>query len=110
MKTLTEQQVFEKINEAAGQNYETRVYSGRFMDGEECLGVICDNVADALVNIVFDVVDACGTCCQDWTDENIRVAREFMTDVRMDNMGLEYVIYFPDVPYIGDGNEQDDDD
>lgn len=61
-------------------------YSGRFMFGKKCVGIVCNDTSTVMVDLsqylfehsVTDVRDALGTICYD-------------------NLGLQYIVYFPDV-------------
>lgn len=61
-------------------------YSGRFMFGKKCVGIVCDDTSTVMVDLsqylfehsVTDVRDALGTICYD-------------------NLGLQYIVYFPSI-------------
>lgn len=65
-------------------------YSGRFMYGDTCLGIVCDVPQFALF------CAALGATADDW---------DFVGRVRSDSMGLSSIFYFPGV-----GIWEDDDD
>lgn len=81
--------------------YETRSYSGRGMFGKTCLGFVvrhhdgnswlCKLVRYAAEN----------------PDEG-RIIADELESYSDDNMGLDTIIYFPDVPYISEVVEEGD--
>lgn len=71
--------------EAAG--YTPRSYSGRAMYGRQCLGTTVPNVAQAIIDIGAQGVK--------------------FNAPRQDNMGLDYIIYWPDVPWTKDDEAHD---
>lgn len=64
--------------------FETQSYSGRNMYGETCLGVVVENLAYSLQNIGY----IAGMKDIDIPDR-----------VLWDNMGKDYIIYWPDVDF-----------
>lgn len=84
--------------------YETRSYSGRAMYGKSCLGVTL--VAfDSLGDLVADVLEAIDTT--DESDQICCVVEAFRC-MRMDSIGKETIVYFPDVEFSDDGAEDED--
>ena len=64
-------------------------YSGKYMYRRKCVGIICNNYLDVLVKLcaylaIFGVEDF----------------EEYLCGVKLDNMGLDYIIYFPKLKYI----------
>ena len=78
--------------------YETQSYSGRAMYNQECLAVTVDDVISATWNISKLLAE-----------ENAR-NEEYPSiapipepkEMRYENMGLQYVIYWTQVPYVED--------
>lgn len=76
-------------------------YSGRFMFGETCFGVVVDNIATA----VSDVSEALREIIIAEHRDDLDLAKEAadmledgkLTECRTDNMGLDYIIYFPHI-------------
>lgn len=76
-------------------------YSGRFMFGETCFGVVVDNIATA----VYDVSEVLREIIIAERRDDPDLAKEAadmledgkLTECRTDNMGLDYIIYFPDI-------------
>lgn len=58
-------------------------YSGRFMYGDTCLGIVCDNDSQFAL-----ICAALGATADDW---------DFVGRVRSDSMGLGVIYYFPGV-------------
>lgn len=85
-----------------------RSYSGRHMNGRTCVAVVVD------CNICEFFADVLGHVCQELRDDNITdddvdsiVAQ--VSHMQQDNMGRDTVIYFPDVPYDVDVDDEDGD-
>ena len=76
-------------------------YSGRFMFGETCFGVVVDNITTA----VYDVSEALREIIIAERRDDLDLAKEAadmledgkLTECRADNMGLDYIIYFPHI-------------
>lgn len=65
-------------------------YSGRYMYGKKCIGIITDrNMLEVMLELA-DYLHECG----------IEKASEELEQVRWDNMGLDMVIYFPRISAI----------
>lgn len=80
---------FQQILEAAG--YVTRSYSGRGMDGKECLSVTLagDGMMGRFFADVLEVIDA----------EEMDPAAHAFRRMRTDSLGKGTVVYFPGVPF-----------
>ena len=91
--TLTEYQ-FDVLTDAVGTKGEVSTdYSGRFMYGDECVGITLPSVDDfslILVNVAF---------------EDNELAAVLAESQRSDSMGLGVIVYFPGVK----APEQEDD-
>lgn len=78
-------------------------YSGRFMYGKTCLGIYTSN----LLTAVYELTDALrcihegkseSDVTQDLRDEAGRLLdREYWEAAQSDNMGLDYIVYFPEL-------------
>lgn len=66
----------------------TTSYSGRGMFGEECVGVVADNMSE-----VFLFMAAFGSIGDDWD--------LLATKARTDDMGKGVIVYFPGVTLSG---------
>lgn len=70
--------------EAAG--YTPRSYSGRAMYGRTCLGVVVPNPMKAVLDIAAQGVK--------------------VPPPKQDSMGLDFIIYWPDIPWSKEESEQ----
>lgn len=68
-----ESKIRKLANKVNGKVYEH--YSGRGMFGDDCMGVICSDINKCLLQA--------GNLC--------------LKNVRTDNMGLDYIVYFPSI-------------
>lgn len=76
-------------------------YSGRFMYGKLCFGVTVSKLATAL----YDVSEALRGIIIKEKRDDLDLAKEAadmledgnLTEFRTDNMGLDYIIYFPHI-------------
>lgn len=83
-------------------------YSGRFMYGKLCFGVTVSQLATAL----YDVTEALREIIIKEKRDDLNLAKEAadmledgnLTEFRTDNMGLDYIIYFPHIT-VGKENE-----
>jgi hypothetical protein len=89
-----------------------RSYSGRGMYGANCLGIDVDRYSSIhrLAGIVMEYI------ADSFTDDgdNAADARELLLDAaeafnnaKTDSMGLDSIIYFPNIPFEDDGSEDD---
>ena len=83
-------------------------YSGRFMYGKLCFGVTVSQLATAL----YDVTEALREIIIKEKRDDLDLAKEAadmledgkLTEFKTDNMGLDYIIYFPHIT-VGKENE-----
>lgn len=68
-------------------NLRVTDYSGRCMFGEKCIGIICNNPLNTLLQLVTYIIDN-----YDYTGEDIK---ENLGEPKWDDMGLEKILYFP---------------
>ena len=70
--------------------YETRSYSGRCMYGKSCIGFVTSDsefyVGAAIVANIEDECDRFDLC-------------EVFHHAKVDSMGRDIIIYFPNIPY-----------
>jgi len=71
--------------------YETRSYSGRGMYGKECFAITVDSPYRAIQEIAYEL----GLNNGGDDDEAIPAPR----NVAVDNMGTQYVVYWPGVSF-----------
>ena len=81
-----QQEAVRKLAEDTGTELRES-YSGRFMYGKICMGIVCDK--------------------SDYEDVLERAVKLGLKNHRTDNMGLRMIIYFPDVEGLG-GREEDE--
>ena len=62
-------------------------YSGRGMFGEKCIGIICNDPLNILMELIVYITDN-----YDYTGEQIK---ENLGKPEWDDMGLEKILYFP---------------
>lgn len=60
-------------------------YSGRYMYGKKCIGIICDNPLNVLVRLCDFIVDT-------GLDASFE---DLLGDAQLDNMGHSMILYFP---------------
>lgn len=77
---------------------DVRSYEGRGMYGRSCLGVV---ISCSLGEFFADVMSASLETHQAADAESFR-------GMRTDSMGLGTVVYFPNVPFVGDDEDEDD--
>ena len=71
--------------------YTTRSYSGRCMFGRNCLGVVVSDVP----RFLFEAGYSLGL----YNGENEDICTERPTEIRFDSMGLDSIVYFPEVEF-----------
>ena len=102
-------------------NYRTRSYSGRGMYGKGCLGVVVKG-SHGVGKLMAHIVAEIGHLVSDTADaetvddtckviDGISAALKYMV---CDSMGMDTIVYFPDVSYVdpdeGEDDEEDDSD
>lgn len=77
-------------------DYDARPYSGRGMLGRSCLGVDIDagQLGRLFAAIIVNVAD-------EDREEVARAVKSF----HVDSLGMDQVVYFPDVEYVAPGEE-----
>ena len=98
-------------NACNDNNVQYRSYSGRAMYGKNCVGIVgsmkeCQQViSDVIQTVVDELFDSAVDC----TDEDVNQVYQFRSDVadliqtitqwKSDSMGLDVVLYWPDVKF-----------
>lgn len=82
-----------ELFEEAG--HEVRCYSGRFMFGKECPGVVFDSIGEVFAAVAEVTAAAATNEEADETDDVINAMRQVQTD----SMGRGIIIYFPHIVY-----------
>jgi hypothetical protein len=70
-------------------------YSGRGMYGRTCLGFTTPNPLTFMVRLGY----ALATLGGEWTEE---VTEDLLENVCQDNMGRDYIVYFPGIQVVAD--------
>lgn len=78
--------------------FETRSYSGRGMFGQECLAITVGDPLIAIQEIAYET-GAAATRQEEDGEEEVKMP----TNIKMDSMGYEYVVYWPGVPFLQRG-------
>lgn len=92
--------ITDAINDACLDEAAIMKYSGRFMYGQECLGVVFPSVREYGYFLVSLTI---------YTDED--TARDLAEKVRTDSMGMDTVFYWPHISFYGfTENDEDEDD
>jgi hypothetical protein len=94
---------------------ELRTYSGRGMDGKQCLGAVVDNERKFLVYLVEMALDLgyqqrdaqeVGSTrdapSEERADQDVQDFRRAVSGLRSDSMGQNTIYYFPNVLFFGE--------
>lgn len=92
--TLTREQVVDGAERAGVYEYEIQSYSGRYMSGERCLGIVVDDPGQAYAILSGHIA----TVAQDNpdSDQDAHLLVE-MARGRLDSMGRDVVVYWPGI-------------
>jgi hypothetical protein len=90
--------------------FKCQDYSGRGMFGARCLGVVCR--CGDLGSLLSELMRQCLMSDPEGGDEydGMMKAAGDMKNICWDNMGLDMIYYWPDVPFVGDEEEEEEDD
>ena len=92
----------EFINYHYGHTAETRPYVGRGST-KECLGVVIEANGYLTPGLfLLELGNLIGEHNATLTTEKIDYEVELPLSVKVDNMGLDLVVYFPDISYVDD--------
>ena len=101
--------------------YDVHSYSGRGMFGKKCIAVTVpdNNTVGEVIRLGFDsviedtaMVYSPGAEHVDDDDpimKNVESIAKSMPDFRWDNMGMQYVMYWPNVPFTPSEDDGDED-
>lgn len=74
-------------------------YSGRYMYGQQCLGIRCENPVTVVLDILKELIS-------DNVSEDVDQLLLYLDDVleelkeaQFDSLGMDYVVYFPNIPW-----------
>lgn len=90
--------------------YETRSYSGRGMFGKSCLGVDLDEGV-TLCEVFGRIISLITEPYQfgdEFTPDDIELCGKLIIGGRTDNMGLGTILYFPEVSYFDEDEDEED--
>ena len=106
-RSLTETQVRLLNDFADNCNADIRSYSGRGMYGDNCLGIDCNNPVAVFGELIYFLMD---DHCDEEIEEEAKDLAETLTNTRIetDSMGRGSILYFPNIPWTAD-NEEDED-
>lgn len=97
--------VEELLIEAAKETeFRVRNYSGRGMYGRNCLGVVGESVGTIIADILKEATYLLGD-----EDDPMQAMRDLMDlcgEYRTDNMGLSMIVYWPDINFGEEDNEE----
>jgi hypothetical protein len=97
--------IVQVLAEQAGLN--CRSYSGRGMYGAECLGIV-----HPIAGVIFGDIVRGIDMSVDPSDGSMHKALIDVADAfysaRMDSMGRDVIVYFPDIPYVNDEDESEE--
>lgn len=66
-------------------------YSGRFMYGQQCLGMVCDDPVGAILDLIEQAVN-------DGDDmDELREIIATLRNYRSDSLGLSTIVYWPSI-------------
>lgn len=86
-----------------------RSYSGRGMFGKDCLSVTVSSLGDLIADVMSAAVDH--AIDEPDGDRAAGDAAEAFREMRIDSMGKsDTIVYFPDVLFIGDEEDEGEDD
>lgn len=101
-------------NIATQSGYETRSYSGRGMNGKECLAVFLPEgkyfrtlVADMLENTAALVTSGLNGEEADFFHDSMGSLVEGLREMKTDDMGRGTVAYFPSLQYVPADTEEE---
>jgi hypothetical protein len=79
-----------------------RAYSGRGMFGKQCVGITV--ASNQIGSTIFNIGLKIGEYEEgDVTDCSLEEFVQCFKNVKWDNMGLDYIIYFPDIDWDENG-------
>lgn len=85
---------------ANGEGFAIQDYSGRFMYGRRCIAFVGEDVPRFLISLTRKL-------CQ---NGEFNLVSAMYSDVKTDSMGLDSVVYFPNIDAEIDADESDDTD
>jgi hypothetical protein len=103
VRTMPKHIVQETIENAG---YQTRSYSGRGMYGKICVGVDAGKSLGAFfADILQEVRNSSDKPGGEEMDSQLIELEDAFRTMSSDAMGMGTIVYFPDVPFMGDDEE-----
>jgi len=106
----------EFVQSILAEEFDVFSYSGRFMYGRHCLAVNADGGRNE-VDVTFALIEAVLQHVADGSEVELNKALEaisdiktLMRDARTDSLGLDMVVYWPELSYNDDDQDDDDQD
>ena len=96
-------------------NYEPRSYSGRGMFGKKCLGVVCNNPTNVVLELIsFFAENVSGQSAKETCEDVVELC-EMLRGSSQDSMGHDTIIYWPNIEWKDEwdefeGSDDDSDD
>ena len=109
MRITSEQLVAWLRSEELDEGYRPQSYSGRFMYGRRCVGVVVPR--GGMLRVGSDLVMAAVLTDDVQADDAVGIAEAvsaLMRDARTDSMGLDTIVYWPDMEWDGDAEADED--
>jgi hypothetical protein len=82
-------------------------YSGRYMYGQKCLGIRCDNPIILFVELIKELINTITVKEVIVNDEcffhesivnDFQVILDLLKDLKTDDIGMQTILYFPNLP------------
>lgn len=89
---------FQKLLEDAGLT--PRSYSGRGMYGKQCLGVDSNGSGMEVIATLISLLAE-----NEVTQSDLRELADILEDSKTDSMGRGIIMYWPNIPFEGEGNK-----
>lgn len=83
--------------------YSYRPYSGRGMYGKKCIGIVVES--GNISNELFSLGANLGSNIINSSDDNIDFSWQDIGRVEFDSLGMDQIIYFPNMEYPNDSQE-----
>lgn len=97
--------IIQELLEADDQNedIEIRSYSGRGMFGRHCLAAVARSDTDVLRSLFR------GLSKNPTSEACVRISED-LEDMKVDSLGHDFVVYWPNIPFGSSPTEEDEED
>lgn len=93
-RTVTRCQFTDALEASGFNEYEIRdSYSGRFMNGSDCFGIVVDQSEERSVFVALGW--ACGHAEAQEEDSEMQMWERLIRSASVDSMGRDIIVYFP---------------